>query len=77
MKRTKKGEKPVDLKPEFSMLGKEIEDGAVVYKMRFTAGQKNINPTLLTDLFLRESGQEALVQVLRKQIYLEDGTPFS
>lgn len=77
MKRTKKGEKPVDLKPEFSVLGKEIEDGAVVYKMRFTAGQKNINPTLLTDLFLKEYKQDVLVQVLRKQIYLEDGTPFS
>lgn len=77
MKRTKKGEKPVDLKPEFSILSKEIAEDQAVYQMRFTAGQKNINPTLLTDLFLKEHDMpDVLVHVLRKQLFLENGTVF-
>ncbi len=77
MKRTKKGEKPVDLKPEFQLLEHWQEEGCVVFRARFTAGQKNINPTLLTDLFLKENNmQDVLVQVLRKQIYLADGSVF-
>lgn len=78
MKRTKKGERPVDLKPEFSILGSEAGSGRAVYRMRFTAGQKNINPTLLTDLFFREQPEwDRGVQVLRRKIFLVDGREFA
>ncbi len=77
LKRTKKGEKPVDLKPEFQLLDHWQEEGCAVFRARFTAGQKNINPTLLTDLFLKEEDfPKTVVQVLRKQIYLADGSVF-
>ncbi len=77
MKRTKKGAKQVNLKPEFSIAGKELGAGFVRYQMLTTAGQKNFNPTLLTDFFLETSGfADVRTKVLRKQIFLEDGTEF-
>lgn len=78
MKRTKKGEKQIDIKPDFVIVSKTMEPDRAVYLLRVSAGQKNINPTLLTDLFLSQQNlTDAIrVQVVRKQIYLEDGSIF-
>lgn len=77
MKRTKKGSKPIDLKPEFSLESIECKSDCFQAEMFFTAGQKNINPTLLTDLFLEAVPEEKIsVSVLRKQIYLDNGELF-
>ncbi len=78
MKRTKKGTKQVNLKPEFSILGQEQGEGFVRYHILTTAGQKNFNPTLLTDAFLEQAGlaDSTEVKVLRKQIFLGDGSIF-
>ncbi len=76
IKKTKKGTKPMDVKPEFEILTKERLADRIVYHMVFTAGQKNINPTLLTDAFLQRYPDEVIVQILRKQIYLQDNQIF-
>jgi len=77
VKKTKKGEKEIDIKPEIEVLEKRLEDGVAVYTMMTSAGQKNINPTLLTDLFFETSGMAGVsVGILRKRIYMEDGKKF-
>ena len=68
-KRTKKGMKTVDLKPEFTLLGHQTEGERCILTLRTTAGQKNFNPTLLTDAFWAASGQTGYVQVLRTAVY--------
>lgn len=79
MKRTKKGPKEVDIRPDFEMVSKTEEPGSVVYTGYFSAGQKNINPTLLTDCFLQQHpdfAESIQVKVLRKQVYMENGEAF-
>lgn len=77
VKRTKKGPKEVDIRPEFSIEGRTLEENQVTYCCFFSAGQKNINPTLLTDCFLAQTGREDVrVTVLRKQVYMENGEAF-
>lgn len=50
IKKTKKGEKEIDLKPHFSLLSMEEKDGFLTAMMRFATGiELNINPTLLLD----------------------------
>lgn len=76
-KRTKKGTKAVDLKPEFEALTTRIQDSAVCLRMIFTAGQKNINPSLLIDAFLEHTGQEELpVSIVRKLLYIAERVLF-
>lgn len=76
-KKTKKGVKEIDIRPEFSLLEQHILDSDVQFLMQFTAGQKNINPTLLTDPFFETHPTDIIsLNVLRKQIYLADGSLF-
>lgn len=50
IKKTKKGEKEIDLKPHFSLVSMEEKEGKLVAMMRFATGiELNINPTLLLD----------------------------
>ena len=50
IKKTKKGEKEIDLKPHFSLVSTEEKEGKLVAVMRFATGiELNINPTLLLD----------------------------
>ena len=50
IKKTKKGEKEIDLKPHFSLVSMEEKEGKLVAVMRFATGiELNINPTLLLD----------------------------
>lgn len=76
-KRTKKGMKSVDIKPDIQILDSTAEQGRAVYQIVTTAGQKNINPTLLTDLFLQQEKYASVsVQVLRKIVYIAQRKPF-
>lgn len=50
IKKTKKGEKEIDLKPHFSLVSMEEKEGKLVAVMRFATGiELNVNPTLLLD----------------------------
>ncbi len=73
MKRTKKGEKQLDVKPLFSILERECREGALWLRMRTAAGaQKNINPTLVLDAFAAQTGWRAdWTRVVRKRILNE------
>ena len=50
MKKTKKGQKEMDLKPHFSVLEQSVEEEGVALKLRCTTGiEVNINPSLLLE----------------------------
>ena len=50
VKKTKKGEKEIDIRPHFSVQKLEVRDSGVYATMRFATGiELNINPTLLLD----------------------------
>ena len=70
MKRTKKGEKQLDIKPLFTVLEQEARDGALWTRLRTAAGaQKNINPTLVLDAFAARTGWKAdWARVVRQRI---------
>ena len=77
MKRTKKGAKQVDIKPEIELTGKTFSETAVIYHAITTAGERNFNPTLLTDLFLQQENlSDIFIQVTRTAVYAEDGNLF-
>lgn len=77
IKKTKKGTKPMDIKPEIEVISKEVVDNGIKYILKTTAGQKNVNPTLLTDLFIEKTDVDIKsVHVLRKQIFMENGEVF-
>ena len=70
MKRTKKGEKQLDVKPLFTILEQRVSEDAFWLRMRTAAGaQRNINPTLVLDAFATQTGWKAdWTQVVRKRI---------
>lgn len=77
IKKTKKGTKHMNIKPEFEILGKDYVENGVKYTMKTTAGQKNVNPTLLTDLFIeKENAKIKSTLIFRKQIFMENGEVF-
>lgn len=78
-KRTKKGMKLVDLKPDCRLLSAEALPDGVCLLLETAAGNaKNINPTLLTDEFLKRQGLErAASLVTRLAIYTADGEIFA
>lgn len=77
IKKTKKGTKPMDIKPEIDVISTEITEQGVKITMKTTAGQKNVNPTLLTDEILNKTDISVkAVKILRKQIYMENGEIF-
>lgn len=50
MKKTKKGQKEMDLKPHFTVLKQSVEGEGVALKLRCTTGiEVNINPSLLLE----------------------------
>lgn len=77
-KKTKKGEKTIDLKPDCEILSAGAEGETLCLILKAAAGNtKNINPTLLTDAFQRHANFSGLdVQVLRREILLADGSRF-
>ena len=53
IKKTKRGEKEIDLKPDIKILSYEEINGNTILNLRLPAGNdKNINPSLITDLLL-------------------------
>lgn len=74
IKKTKKGEKEIDIKPYFSVLSMQEENGQIRAMMRFATGiELNINPTLLLDNAPFELNTEALRRVM---VYNKDLKPF-
>lgn len=78
-KRTKRGVKVVDIKPDCALLSCRAEGDGIALALRMAAGPGyNVNPTLLTGEFLRREGiPEADTQILRKAVLLADGSPFA
>lgn len=60
LKKTKKGERTVDIKPHFSVQGMKAEGHVLNLLVRTAAGTSlNINPTLVLDTFAAETGMAA------------------
>lgn len=82
-KRTKKGSKRIDLVPEFAL--SEPPDPALAvetrlsFRMDFSAGAHNINPTLLLDAFLGSHPDELapLFSIRRETLRCADGDVFA
>ncbi len=74
VKRTKKGDKVIDIKPDCKLISSTELDNKMILNLEMTAGIiKNINPTLLIDEFLLANNlDEACTNVLRKRILMED-----
>ncbi len=77
-KRSKKGEKTVDVKKYIEIESAAADEEGIVIEGFFSAGMEtNINPTLVTDAFLKEYGINArAVKVLRKELYDQKGKIF-
>lgn len=78
VKRTKKGDKVIDIKPDCIRLSSSISEDKMLLDIEMTAGIiKNINPTLLIDEFLAQNNlDDACTNVLRKRIFMENGEDF-
>lgn len=79
VKRTKKGgEKLIDLKPDTDIRETSAENGTLKVILRLPAGnEKNLNPSLLTDLFSEYAKTPyELVLVQRTGIFFENGEEF-
>lgn len=76
-KKTKKGLKEIDIKPDVQVSSLEYStDGSVRACVRTAAGQRNINPTLLTDAFLAGYAAPVAVSVLRTALLDAESNPF-
>lgn len=78
VKRTKKGNKLIDIKPDITLISSEIQDNIVAIKLKTVAGiTKNINPTLLTDeMSGKYSIDDLQVNVMRNAVVDIEGNPF-
>lgn len=77
-KKTKKGTKTIDLKPEILSCQTERGEGCLRLKLRLPAGKKTINPGLLTDEFERVNpGIVSRVSFLRTAVWCGEGLPFA
>lgn len=78
VKRTKKGNKLIDIKPDINLISSEVTESCVNLTLKTVAGiTKNINPTLLTDeMSGKYSIDDLQVDVLRKAVLKADETPF-
>ncbi len=78
MKRTKKGMKETDIRPDVILSNPCVEEGFLKLNLCCAAGiEKNINPTLYLEAFAQEAGLEIqTVHVLRIAVLMENGQPF-
>lgn len=78
-KHTKKGSKLVDIRPDVELLALEPAEGGIALSLKTAAGPvRNINPTLLTDEFLRRmNARRPLTRVLRQELICADGSTFA
>ena len=76
-KRTKRGEKAVDIKPDITLLSLDEASDKLVLKMRFPAGaEKSYNPSLLLDALSAKAEIPMNCTVIRKTILKSDGSLF-
>lgn len=77
IKKTKKGEKEIDLKPDINVISLEETEGKTMLVLRLPAGtEKNLNPSLVTDLFVPECGNTEILSVERVAILDEKQKEF-
>lgn len=79
VKKTKRGgEKLIDLKPDISFNNISVADDVLEIDAVFPAGtEKNINPSLLTDLFFQSYNVDVIsMSVERTGIFMENGQNF-
>lgn len=78
VKKTKKGEKEVDVKPHFILRTMESRGNVLQVSLRCSAGPVfNLNPTLLLDAFAGETGNVAdWMRVVRTAILNTEGAPW-
>jgi radical SAM-linked protein len=74
LKKGKKGEKLVDIKPLSELLEAEVQAGSLILKLRMAAGiTLNINPTLLLNAFYEWAGLAAeSAKITRNRILTAD-----
>ncbi len=81
-KKTKKGNKDVDIKPDCRLVSVEPITGGIFIKLITAAGtQKTVNPSLLSDGFTAYikgdlNDNERFTTVMRKEVYTDKGTLF-
>ena len=74
VKKHKKGEKEIDIRPHFSVQKLEVRDGSVYATMRFATGiELNINPTLLLD---NAPFPLRVISLTRVMVYNKELQPF-
>ncbi len=76
-KKTKRGVKTVDLKPDVTVTACRVCDDGMQIGLRLPAGgEKNYNPSLLMDEFIRKSGVSLNYRVTRTAVFSDDGSLF-
>lgn len=78
VKKSKRGERMVDLKPDITLMSLSLNGDFVQLAMRFPAGiEKNYNPSLLFDEFSKQTGVLlSEFRVLRTNVLCGDGSAF-
>lgn len=78
IKRTKKGDKLLDIRPMAELLGAEVKENALVLELRLASGNTtNINPTLFLKAFYDWSGLEPDgVRIVRTKILTKELAEF-
>ena len=73
IKKTKRGEKEIDLKPDIKLVSAESGENTALV-LRLPAGnEKNINPSLVTDLFVSFCGEKTEVLSVERVAILDGG----
>lgn len=67
-KKTKKGMKTVDIKPDIEIKHLSATESGAICTMRTAAGQRNINPSLFTDLLIEQCDQTVVVAIYRRKL---------
>lgn len=77
-KKTKKGFKVIDIKPLCEIVSTTPNKNSLIILIMAAAGNEtSINPTLLTDEFLKETELDGIfVAVMRNKVYMDDGKEF-
>ncbi len=73
IKKTKRGEKEIDLKPDINVISCEEAEGKTILVLRLPAGNdKNINPSLVTDLLLPMCSEETTILSVERVAVLNE-----
>lgn len=77
-KKTKKGFKAIDIKPFCKLVSSKSSGNSLVLLLKTAAGnEQSVNPTLLTDEFLKEYNLDEIhTAVMRNKVYTVDNAEF-